>query len=81
MKRGHGPEGVQIVLEKALGSNAPIPLCGRGVVISATIGGDHEPKLGIFPGKQTGIAPLEQGVTLNMQKQSRTRVKCGSMPC
>ena len=43
----------------------------------SSIAGDHEPKLGIFPGKQTGIAPLEQEVTLNMQKQSRTRVKCG----
>ena len=47
------------------------------MVISATIAGDHEPKLGIFPGKQTGITPLEQEVTPNMQKQSRTRVKCG----
>ena len=47
------------------------------MVVSATIARDHEPKLSIFPGKQTGIAPLEQEVTMNMQKQSRTRVKCG----
>ena len=60
-----------------MGSDAPIALFGGGVVISATIAGDHEPKLGIFPEKQTGITPLEQEVTLNMQKQSRTRVKCG----
>jgi len=46
VKRGHGPEGVQIVKEKALGTDAPIALFVGGVVISATIVRDHELKTG-----------------------------------